>query len=262
MSLPDIAGLIKAGGANPIVYLPAAILLGALHALEPGHSKSVMIAFIVAVRGTVSQAVLLGLSAAIGHTLVIWVLAAIGLKYANANILAQAEPWLVLASGLMIVLLAFRLLRSVRKANKHDHDHDHHHNHNHNHQEDHHGHSHMSEDEITAKYSSRAVTTGEVIWFGFTGGLMPCPAAFAVLLICLQLKRAALGFAVVGAFSTGLAVTLVTIGIIAAWGAKHVSGRFKKYESMAHQLPYISGVVVMVLGLVIVARGLSATGLI
>src|SRR5690242_15846931 len=47
-NMPDLAGLIQAGAANPWLYLPAAILLGALHALEPGHSKSMMAAFIIA----------------------------------------------------------------------------------------------------------------------------------------------------------------------------------------------------------------------
>ena len=59
------------------LFIPAAILLGALHGLEPGPSKTMMAAFIVAIRGTVGQAVLIGLSAAISHSLVIWLLAAL-----------------------------------------------------------------------------------------------------------------------------------------------------------------------------------------
>jgi nickel/cobalt transporter (NicO) family protein len=60
--MPDIAALLKAGAANPWALLPVAVLLGALHALEPGHSKSMIAAFIVAIRGTMGQAVVLGLS--------------------------------------------------------------------------------------------------------------------------------------------------------------------------------------------------------
>lgn len=72
--MPDIANIIQSGAANAWFLLPTAILLGALHALEPGHSKSMMIAFIVAVHGTARQAALLALSATLGHTIVVWAL--------------------------------------------------------------------------------------------------------------------------------------------------------------------------------------------
>ena len=75
--MPDIHTLIQSGSSSVWLYIPVAILLGALHGLEPGHSKTMMAAFIIAIRGTVWQAVLLGLSAAISHSLLIWVLAAL-----------------------------------------------------------------------------------------------------------------------------------------------------------------------------------------
>ena len=46
--MPDIAQLIQQGSANLWLFIPAAILLGALHGLEPGHSKPMMAAFIIA----------------------------------------------------------------------------------------------------------------------------------------------------------------------------------------------------------------------
>jgi ABC-type nickel/cobalt efflux system permease component RcnA len=64
------------------------------------------------------------------------------------------------------------------------------------------------------------VTTGQIIWFGFTGGLLPCPAAIAVLLVCIHVKAFALGVAMVAAFSVGLALTLVIIGVSVAWGSR------------------------------------------
>jgi hypothetical protein len=76
--MTDINQLIQSGSAHAWLYVPIAILLGALHGMEPGHSKTMMAAFIIAVRGTVWQAVLLGLSAAISHSLLIWLLAATG----------------------------------------------------------------------------------------------------------------------------------------------------------------------------------------
>ena len=91
---------------NAWLFLPAAILLGALHGLEPGHSKTMMAAFIVAIRGTMGQAVLLGLSAAISHSLIIWVLAAAALHYGNQWNAETVEPYLQLGSAVMILGLA------------------------------------------------------------------------------------------------------------------------------------------------------------
>ena len=66
--MPDIAQLIQQGAVNLWIFIPTAIALGALHGLEPGHSKTMMAAFIVAIRGSVKQAVLLGLAATLSHT--------------------------------------------------------------------------------------------------------------------------------------------------------------------------------------------------
>src|SRR5262249_17534355 len=74
-TMPDLAHLIQSSTTPAWLYLPLAALLGALHALEPGHAKSLMAAYIVAIRGTTSQAATLALSAAVGHTIVVWALA-------------------------------------------------------------------------------------------------------------------------------------------------------------------------------------------
>lgn len=56
-------------------YLPTAFLLGMAHALEPGHSKAVVAGYLVSIKGSVSDAVALGLTVTVTHTLVIFVLA-------------------------------------------------------------------------------------------------------------------------------------------------------------------------------------------
>src|SRR5438093_5904126 len=91
---------------NAWLYIPGAVLLGALHGLELGHSKTMMAAFIVAVRGTVRQAVLLGLSAAVSHSLVIWALAAFALTLGSQWNAESAEPYFQLASGIIVAGLA------------------------------------------------------------------------------------------------------------------------------------------------------------
>ena len=81
-------------GGNAWLFLPSAILLGALHGLEPGHSKTMMAAFIVAVRGTVAQAVLLGLAATLSHTAIVWLIALGGLYFGQHWSAEESEPWM------------------------------------------------------------------------------------------------------------------------------------------------------------------------
>src|ERR1700682_5659786 len=66
-SLPQ---LLQQATNSTWLFVPSAILLGALHGLEPGHSKTMMAAFIIAIRGTVWQAVLLGVAATSSPTIV------------------------------------------------------------------------------------------------------------------------------------------------------------------------------------------------
>lgn len=331
--MPDIVEILRQGASDPWLYLPAALLLGALHALEPGHSKSLMAAFIIAIRGTAKDAILLGVAAAIGHTIVVWGLAALGLTLGDALVLDRAEPWLILLSGLMVVGLGVRLLVGISRGlsscghdhgadmghhdhdgptkeavmahvghacsggsaacghggrdhgaphgsapdrhahdqgdhgHSHDHHHDRRHDHAHPHDPAHHDHVHADLDddahaaaharEIATKYAGRTrVSAGEIAWFGFTGGLLPCPAAVAVLLICLQLKKISLGIAMVGAFSVGLAVTLVAVGLAAAWGTRRASGMSPSFDRWTRRLPLVSGLLVTALGAATVLRGL------
>lgn len=274
--MPDLAALIQTGTHNPWLYLPVAIVLGALHALEPGHAKSVMAAFIVAVRGTARQAVLLGTAAAIGHSLVIWGLAIVGLMFGDALILSTAEPWLITISGILICILALRILRGMPGHHEHDHHnhtgHDHlaHEHpdqpHPHDHDEHHHAvpgptaaphdaHAAHHEREI-ARYTGRTLSNGEIFWFGLTGGLLPCPSALAVLLVCMQLKAFTLGFAMVVGFSLGLAATLIAVGLVAAWSVqKAQKSSNSRFMALAAKLPYASAGLVMVIGIVMIGHG-------
>src|SRR5882757_10544823 len=101
--MPDFFHALQSGSTSLWLFIPTAILLGALHGLEPGHSKTMMAAFIIAIRGTVGQAILLGLSAAISHSLVVWVIA-LGGQYLGRNLdAASSEPYLQLASGIIVL---------------------------------------------------------------------------------------------------------------------------------------------------------------
>ena len=246
--MPDLTTIIQGSAAHAWLYLPFAILIGALHALEPGHAKSLMAAYIVAIRGNASQAVTLGISAAVGHTFIVWILAIAALAFGERYIVDQAEPWLTALSGILIVLLAIRMMWMLR--GRHHHDHHHHDDPAHDH-----GHSHAP------PKVHGLVTTGQIIWFGFTGGLMPCPAAIAVLLICVQLKAFALGVAMVAAFSVGVGATLVAIGLAVVWSSGKLAKAWPGFDRLAQRLPFVSAGLVMIVGLIMTVAGLNGTGL-
>ena len=340
----DFSSLLQQGAAHAWLYLPVAVLLGALHGLEPGHSKTMMAAFIIAVRGTVMQAALLGLSAAISHSLVIWVLAALALRFGNQWNVETAEPYFLIGTGVIVIGMAVWTLWRIRRNSGH-----HHHHHDetkalvspdgavdlsvfeegvpprfriaagslriepilvrtvrpdgevqtfsfvrrpefwesneeipephefrleavlkgpsgentvavdfseeHPHDEDDDAHAREHAEQIRRRFDGREVTTTQIVLFGLTGGLMPCPAALSILLLCLQVKKFTLGFSLVAAFSFGLALTLVTVGVVAAWGMKQVSKRSDALSRLADKAPYLSSILLIALGVVFFVRG-------
>ncbi len=375
--MTPLADLFAQGAAHAWLFIPSALLLGALHGLEPGHSKTMMAAFIVAVRGTVLQAILLGLSATLSHTAIVWGIGLAGLYFGRNLDLNASEPWFQLASAVIILAVAaWMVWRTWREgqAEAHEHGHHHHaHDHDHGHDEtrridtghglvelgiyedgvppcfrlapikgllprpgevtvtttrengavqvftfvdrvdflesretipephafgarlsiahrhhahdfdvvfaepdhEHHGHDHEGLDtndpgyqdaherahanDIKRRFAGRDVTTGQIILFGLTGGLIPCPAAITVLLLCLQLKQVALGATLVLCFSIGLAVTMVSVGVIAALSVRHAEKRFSgAVSTFARKAPYASGAVITVVGLIMAVTSLQA----
>ena len=259
----DFVSLLQNG--NAWLYIPSAILLGALHGLEPGHSKTMMAAFIVAIHGTVKQAIMLGLAATVSHTLVVWLIALGGLYVSNQLTATHVEPWIQLLSGGIVLIMGSWMIWRTQRS----HAHHHHHSHDHDHDHDHHDHSHEPEEiyfddherahamEIKQRFENKPATNLQILIFGLTGGLIPCPAAVTVLLICLQLKEVALGSTMVLSFSIGLALTLVSVGVIAAIGARKAQQRWSGLNSIATRAPYLSGALICVVGVYMCWHGAS-----
>lgn len=248
--------LLNQGSANAWLFVPSAILLGALHGLEPGHSKTMTAAFIVAIRGTIAQAVLLAAAATVSHTAIVWVLALLVLTYGKNINVEASDPYFQILSGAIILGMALwmvvRTWRSRRPHQSTPHDHDHpHETHD---VEDAHTRAHAHN--IEERFAGRTVTTGQIILFGLTGGLLPCAAAVTVLLLCLQLQRFWLGVVLVLSFSVGLALTLMMSGVLAAWGARQVTRRWKGFDAIVARAPYAASVVLICLGLYVGLRGL------
>ena len=77
---------------------------------------------------------------------------------------------------------------------------------------------------------------------------MPCPASVTILLICLNLKAFTLGALMVASFSFGLALSLVSVGVAAAWGAARFSRHESKLGEWARRAPYLSGGLMVLVG--------------
>ena len=364
--MTGFAALLQQGATNAWLFIPSAILLGALHGLEPGHSKTMMAAFIIAIHGTVTQAVMLGLAATLSHTAVVWAIAMTGLHFGNQWNAESTEPYFQLASGILIIGVAAWMMLKTQHQLHTDHDHNHDeskhvdtghgilcleifekgvpprfrvsregpHGHdlssglitieterpdgrrqmfsfiqrddffesaeevpephefiarlhlghgNHYHDFDveftEHGHHHVIEElgelelaapgyqdphelahanDIRRRFAHRKVTNGQILLFGLTGGLIPCPASITVLLLCLQLKQVMLGAALVLCFSIGLALTMVFSGVMAALSVKHMTKRWSGFGDIARKAPYFSSGLISLVGLYIGYQGLHA----
>ena len=257
----DFSQLLQQGTAHAWLYIPVAILLGALHGLEPGHSKTMMAAFIIAVRGTAWQAALLGFCAALSHTLIIWILAGLALQYGSHWNVEQTEPYFLLISGLIVIGMAIWTIMRLREEHGHHHHHhgegDQGHDHHHDDLEDEDAHARAHAEEIQKRFANRQVTTGQIVIFGLTGGLMPCPAAVSILIVCLQLKEFSLGFSIVAAFSFGLALTMISVGVLASWGFQKLAEKSGWFSRVASRAPYVSSYLLIALGLAFAFRGLA-----
>jgi len=260
--MTEFAQMLQESNANAWWFLPSAIALGALHGLEPGHSKTMMAAFIIAVRGTVGQAVLLGLSATLSHTAIVWVVAMGGMYFGDQWDLAQSGSWLQLISAVLIAATALWMAqRTWHQSHAHHHPPGHDHKHDPGHDHAHHDHHHHHHDdgtpmddharahaqEIQERFSDGKASTGQIVVFGLTGGLIPCPASITVLLLCLQLKQVALGATLVLGFSVGLALTMVASGVLAAWSVRQVQARWSGWGHWAGRAPYLSSALMLVL---------------
>lgn len=225
---------------GPMFFFALAVSfgLGALHALSPGHGKTIVAAYLVGARGTARHAFLLGGIVTASHTIGVFLLGFITLSLSKYIVPERLYPWLGLLSGLGIVLIGFSLFRKRWQAMGKDHDdHDHSHPHagDHHHDHDHaHGHSH-------------APTFSGLLGLGITGGIVPCPSALVVLLSAIAFHQVGFGLVLILAFSAGLAATLVAIGLLMVY-LGGMMARFNHFGPLRRLLPVLSAAGVTLLG--------------
>jgi len=243
-----------------LVALVVAAGLGAFHALEPGHGKTLVAAYLVGARGTTKHAFLLGLIVTAAHTAGVYLLGGITLYASQYIVPDRLYPWLAVVSGVMITVLGLVLfLRRYRRQDGLTLEHHHHHHHHYpNHSRDpdhHHHHDHYHHDH------NRQVSLRELLTLGISGGIVPCPAALVVLLSAVSMQRIGFGLLLIVAFSVGLAAVLISIGILMVY-ARQFMARFHSNGQLVNRwLPLTSSAFILLFGVMLTVQALQTIGL-
>jgi ABC-type nickel/cobalt efflux system permease component RcnA len=248
----DLVARSEPGLGLLALALATAAVLGGFHALEPGHGKTVVAAYLVGSRGTAWHALILGLVVTISHTAGVYLLGAVTFYASKHVVPEQLYPWLSLFSGLTIAVLGAMLF--IRRFGGVE---DHHHGpggHHHHHGPGGHTHSHdgllahtHGPDEAHG-HATQPVSLRALVALGVSGGIIPCPAALVVLLTALSMHRVGFGLVLIVAFSIGLAAVLVAIGILMVYAGRLMT-RFKEEGPLIKRwLPLTSSAVMTLLG--------------
>ncbi|MEU2429731.1 nickel transporter [Streptomyces sp. NPDC007861] len=247
--------------------LAVAVGLGALHALAPGHGKTLMAAAAAAGgRSSLRNVLVLGASVTVTHTLGVFALGA--LVAAGSAVGPSVVGWLGVVSGVLVTVAGAVLVRQAwhQRAHGHAHGHTHvhlpgghghahHHEHNHDHDHDH-GHTHERPSQPLRR----------TVLLGFAGGLVPSPSAVVVLVGAAALGHAWFGLLLVVAYGAGLALTLTAAGFAVVrlgeragrWLARRRGDgrRGGRLVAFLHRTaPLSTAVAVLVLGCGLVFRG-------
>lgn len=243
-----------------IIALAIAFLWGGLHALSPGHGKTIVGAYLVGSRSNAQHALFLGLIMTITHTAGIFALGLVTLGTSQFILTEQLYPWLSVISGVLVTVIGLNLFvrrwqgTQVSDSSDHEHSHQHSHDlpHHHHHNHVHHEHSHLPPhgDVSSMKWSS-------LLALGISGGLLPCPSALVVLLSAIAMGRIGFGLALVSAFSLGLAAVLTGIGLMLVY-AKNRFEHLPLQIPRIKMLPVASALCITLIGLGITSQALLA----
>lgn len=212
-----LVALFDGSGVAALTIL-AAVAVGSAHALAPGHGKTVAAAYLVGTRARGRDAVALGVTVAVMHTASVL---AIGLGwYALAGGagggIGVLTAWLQLVAALVVMAVGVGLVRRRRRGGDDGHEHDH-------------AHPHPPAPADTSPWSVRGLVA-----LGVSGGLLPSPSAFLVLVTGLFTGRVVLALVVVVAFGVGMAVTLSVVGWATVRGRDLLADR--RWPAPAHRL--------------------------
>ncbi|CAA9331452.1 high-affinity nickel-transporter [uncultured Microcoleus sp.] len=281
-------------GWSLLLAVAGAFAWGCVHAMSPGHGKTIVGAYLVGSRATPVHALFLAATTTITHTAGVFAVGGITLFASNLIDPEKLDPWLSLISGLLVAFIGFNLLLSKIKTrlvvrtevlkkiqtkifNK-------------NwflrskvltaeceepvnllsrgswEREfkpvkpdiSHHYHDHGDgriHSHLPPGADGSPITWKSLLALGISGGLLPCPSALVMLLSASALGNVGLGMTLVVAFSLGLALVLSAIGLILVY-AKRNFDKLPKQITAVKFLPAISAMFVMFLGLGITGQAM------
>jgi nickel/cobalt exporter len=257
-SLDGFANALAGGnthGLLVLLLLAAAFGWGALHALAPGHGKTMVAGYLVGARGTPRHAAILGLTVTATHTVAVFALGLVTLAASQYILPEQLYPWLGVLSGLLVVAIGLTVMRSrfarwraarAQAARERDLDEaPHHHEHGHHHPDG-------------------PITMRSLIGLGVSGGIVPCPSALVVLIAAISQHRLGLGMVLILAFSLGLAATLTSIGVAVVFGGRLIT-RLRPERRIfgsrfAGALPALSASAIVLAGVLITSKAIPQLG--
>jgi nickel/cobalt transporter (NicO) family protein len=226
----------------------SAFVLGAGHSLEPGHGKTVLAAYLVGSRGRNIDAVLLGLATTFAHSITIIMLGLLATIASRSYSAQQVHGTLSVVASLVIVGLGLWMVWT-RWPDVHGHSDGHRHFHlfggHHHHDRNEHGHDHSH----ARRDPSGLPSVSGLILLGVSGGMVPCPAALAILLAAAAAGDLGKGLLLVIVFSLGLAASLVTLGLLVINGVR-ATRRLVDTEQYAPKIAFASAIIVTAIGAV------------
>jgi len=235
--LGSLIGRAGTGLGSAALALLAAAALGAGHALAPGHGKTIMAAYLVGNRGTIRQALGLGLAVAVSHTVGVLALGLATLFLSRSFQPETIYPYLSAASGAIVlaigVALVVRVVRRLRHNHAHRDGHDHHHDH----------------QDLPASFGWKTLAA-----LGMSGGLVPSASAVVLLLGAVSIGQVEFGLALIGAFGVGMAVAMVTVGLGLVLATRFGQRRFGEgvvWRRLSIALPAVMAMVVTGVGAVL-----------
>jgi len=137
-------------------------ILGALHALEPGHGKSFIAAYLIGEKLSLRNILMLGISLLFSHFLLLIIIAVLMRFLFSAQPAEEIHEWLTWAGPVIILIFGFYLLL--------------HHRHSHEEKEMFHSHS-CTHGESKADSLKKSALVGAI------SGLLPCPTVIAPILM-------------------------------------------------------------------------------
>ncbi|HEY7304817.1 MAG TPA: sulfite exporter TauE/SafE family protein [Bryobacteraceae bacterium] len=262
-----LSRLLRGGELTPwmlLIAIGSAFVLGAGHALTPGHGKTIVAAYLVGSRGTLRHAAFLGAMVTFTHTIAVFALGLATLFLFRYIVPEKITQALGVISGLCIVFVGSWMLykRTAMAGHTHAHGHDHggHDHHHHEHAHDHHHHHHHNGDHHQHEHHHHGhahshvpdeLSWGSLVVLGASGGLVPCESALVLLLGAVAIGRVGLGLLLLVSFSLGLALVLMLIGVVVLY-ARNLLPETKRTaaSSFFRWVSIASPAVVIVVGLV------------